>query len=137
MQPITHLIPPPKINTNSQICPLSINRLLKHRGGKKKKSACCLRVLLLPSCLPCKQKEAGSFPSPLSLSGRDMCTYTLNTPASPGRSVCHSPTLDTPAAQCVCSAMLRAPSHLAQAPGGTHIHLHAGMTKLPSLPSFT
>lgn len=66
-----------------------------------------MKVLLLPSCLPCRQKEAGSFPFPLSAG--DMRAYAQYT-ASPGRSVCHSPTLDTPAARCVlCSVKIPFP----------------------------
>lgn len=83
------------------------------------------------------QTEGRGIISVPSVSAGDMHTRTLNAPVSPGRSVCHSPTLDTPAARCGLLGVKSPFPHLAQAPGGTHIYLHTGMTKLPSFPSST
>lgn len=56
-----------------------------------------------------------------------MCTCWLSVPVSPGRR--HSLTFETPAARCALREV--------RPPGGTHIHSHPGMTKPPSVPSFT
>lgn len=139
MQPITEN---PSSFPSSPFCTVT-NTLIKHHlpwlNSQRKKKKKKKKSKLLESCC-CRadchadRRTQDHF---RSLSQPEICTRTLNTPISPGRSMCHPLTLDTPAARCVCSAVLRAPSYFAQAPSGTHIHLHIGMTKLPLLPSFT